>query len=135
MRFLIGLAVGVVLLVVALVAFVNLTGADVVITNAGPQTIHVRGAMPAAAESALLSAGINVPDELRPGVPTVMRLPPLSANVQAGSGAIDLSLLGQTMHIPAACDRLDMDGANLLGRSTSIDLGARARHEVQFACR
>ena len=53
----------------------------------------------------------------------------------AASGTIDVSLLGQTMHIAATCDRLELDGATLLGRQTGFDLGARPRHDVQFACR
>jgi hypothetical protein len=135
MRFLLTLIGGAALVVVAVVAYLNLSGADVVVTNSGPQTVRVRGAMPAAAESALAAAGVRVPDELRPGEPAVVRVPRLSGLVSATPGTIDVSLLGQTMHIAATCDRLELDGATLLGRQTGFDLGARARHDVQFACR
>jgi hypothetical protein len=137
MRFLFAIGASAALVVVALVAYLNLAGADVVVTNSGPQTVRVRGAMPAAAESALVAAGVRVPDELRPGEPTLVRVPRLSGliKVNAAPGAIDVSLLGQTLHIAATCDRLELDGATLLGRSTGFDLGASARHDVQFACR
>jgi hypothetical protein len=135
MRFLLGIVASAALIVVGIVAYLHVSGADVVVTNAGPQTVRVRGAMPAAAESALAAAGVRVPDELRPGEPTVVRVPRLSGLVVAAPGAIDVSLLGQTMHIAATCDRLELDGATLLGRQTGFDLGARQRHDLQFACR
>ena len=135
MRFLMGVVGSAALVVVGVVAHLNIAGADVVVTNAGSQTVFVRGGMPAAAESALLAAGVRVPEELAPGVPTVVRVPRLSGLVDARPGAIQIALLGQSIHIPATCDRLDLDGATLLGRSTGFDLGVRPRHEVQFACR
>ena len=135
MRFLIGIVGGAAVIVAAVVVFLNVAGSDVVITNAGSQTVRVRGAMPAAAESALLAAGVRVPDELQPGVPTVIRMPRLSGVVAAAPGGISISMLGQTMGIAASCDRLDMNGSTLLGRTTDFDLGARPRHEVQFNCR
>jgi hypothetical protein len=135
MRFLTRIVVGALIVGAGIVAYLNVTGADVVVTNAGAQTVYVRGSMPAPAESALLAAGVRVPDELRPGVPTVVRVPRLSGLVDATSGAIQISLLGQTIGIPASCDRLDLDGSTLLGRPTGFDLGARPRHYVQFACR
>jgi hypothetical protein len=135
MRLLSGIVAGAALVVVAVITYLNVMGADVIVTNFGPQTVRVRGAMPAAAESALVAAGARVPDELRPGEPAVVRIPRLSGLVSAAPGAIDVSLLGQTMHIAATCDRLELDGATLLGRQTGFDLGARQRHDVQFACR
>jgi hypothetical protein len=134
-RLLIGIVAGAAVIVAGVVVFLNVAGSDVVITNTGSQTVRVRGALPAAAESALLAAGISVPDELRPGVPTVIRMPRLSGAVAAAPGALQISMLGQTMGIAANCDRLDMNGSTLLGRTTDFDLGARPRHEVQFACR
>ena len=135
MRFVIGLVGTVALVAVAVVAYLNVSGADVVVLNSGPQTVHVRGAMPAAAESALLAAGVRVPDEFQPGVPTVVRLPRMSGMVDASASAIQISMLGQTIGIAANCDRLELDGSTLLGRSTGFDLGSRARHDVQFTCR
>ncbi len=120
---------------VGLVIVLNVMGADVVLTNAGAQTVHVRGQLPSAAESALNVAGIHVPDELQPGVPAVVRVPRLSGMVAAAHGAIDLSFLGQTLHIAANCDRLDLNGASLLGRATSFDLAQGSRTEVHFNCR
>ena len=134
MRFLTSLVGGVVLVAAGVVAFLNVSGADVVVTNAGAQTVRVRGGLPASAESALLAAGVRVPEELAPGVPTMIRVPRLSGLVETSAGAIQLSLLGQSIHIAASCDRLDLDGATLLGRTSQVDLGARPRHEVQFAC-
>jgi len=121
--------------VIGLVIVLNAMGADVVLTNAGTQTIHVRGELPNAAESALTVAGIRLPQELQPGVPAVVRVPRLTGVVAAAPGAIDLSFLGQTMHIAASCDRLDMNGTSLLGHSTTFDLGQGSRTEVHFACR
>src|SRR4051812_27583958 len=93
-------------LIVGLVVVLNVMGADVVLTNAGTQSIRVRGRLPAAAESALNAAGVRVPDELRPGIPAVVRVPRLSGIVATAPGAIDVSFLGQTLHIAATCDRL-----------------------------
>jgi hypothetical protein len=135
MRILIGLLGTAALVVAAVVVLLRVTGADVVITNTGSSGVQVRGSMPAAAESAMLAAGINIPDELRPGVPTVVRVPRLSGVVNASTGAIDLSMLGQTVHITATCDRLDLDGTTLLGHSTSFDFASGGRHNVSFACR
>lgn len=125
---------GAAVIVAGVVVFLNVAGSEVVVTNAGSQPVRVRGEMPAAAESALLAAGVRVPDELRPGVPTVVRMPRLCGVVQAAPGAIQISMLGQSMGIAANCDRLDMNGSTLLGRTTDFDLGARPRREVQFAC-
>jgi hypothetical protein len=122
------------LVAVGLVIVLNVMGADVVLTNAGTQTVRVRGALPSAAESALSVAGVRVPEELQPGVPAVVRVPRLSGIVAAAPGAIDLSVLGQTLHIAASCDRLDMNGASLLGRSTNFELAEGSRTEVHFAC-
>lgn len=135
MRFLTRIVGGAVIVVAGVVAYLNVSGADVVVTNAGAQTVYVRGAMPAPAESALLAAGVRVPDELRPGIPTVVRVPRMSGVVDATSGAVQITLLGQTIGIRATCDRLDLDGSTLLGRPTGFDLGARPRHDVQFLCR
>lgn len=126
---------GTTLLVIGIFVALNVLGADVVVTNAGTQTIRVRGSLPGGAESVLSAAGIRLPDELQPGVPAVVRVPRLSGIVQAGAGAIDVSLLGQTMHFSASCDSLDFNGSSLLGRQTPFDLGAGSRHEVRFACR
>jgi hypothetical protein len=135
MRILTWLLGGATLVVIGIVGVLNVMGADVVLTNAGSQTVIVRGSLPGAAETAMAAAGIRVPDELRPGVPAVVRVPRLSGTVLAAGGAIDLSFLGQNLHIAASCDRLDLNGASVLGRATSFDLGQGARHEVQFACR
>jgi hypothetical protein len=135
MRILIGLVGTAALIVAAAVVFVRAMGADVVITNTGASGVQVRGSIPAAAESAMLAAGINIPAELRPGVPTLVRVPRLGGVVSANAGAIDLSMLGQTMHITATCDRLDLDGSTLLGHSTSFDFASGGRHDVSFACR
>jgi hypothetical protein len=135
MRLVFGILSTAAIVVVGVVAFIRVTGSDVVITNAGSQTVHVRGALPSAFESALSAAGVNVPNDLPPGVPQLVRVPGLSGFVDAGAGAIDLSLLGQTLHVAALCDRLELDGASLLGHRTEIDLSKKPRHDVQFACR
>ncbi len=124
----------VVVVVIGIVAALNVMGVDVVLTNTGSQSVHVRGALPPSAETALSAAGIRVPEELPPGVPTVVRVPKLSGIVRTSSSAVDLSLLGQTMHFDASCDRLDLNGASLLGRSIFFDLAATSRTELQFAC-
>lgn len=135
MRILSWLVGGATVVVLGVVVVLNVMGADVVLTNAGAQTVVVRGSLPSAAETAMAAAGIRVPDELRPGVPAVVRVPRLSGTVLAAGSAIDLSFLGQTMRIAASCDRLDLNGSSLLGRSTSVDLTQGSRHELQFACR
>jgi hypothetical protein len=98
--------------------------------------VHVRGALPAGVDTFLAAVGgANLPDEFTPGVPTVVRVPGLSAEVTAATGGISVTVLGQTMNLTAACDNLELDGATLLGRRTSVDLGQRSRHDLAFACR
>jgi len=134
MRFLVGLVGVAAVGVGAIVVYLNVAGADVVVLNAGASTIRVRGQLPAAGESALSAVGINLPDELRPGVPTVVRVPRLSGDVAASVGSITVSMLGQSMTFAANCQSLDLDGATLLGRQTTVSLGARQRHELRLAC-
>jgi len=134
MRFLFGLVGVAAVAVVAVVVYLNVAGADVVVLNAGASTIRVRGQLPAGAESALTAVGIALPDELRPGVPTVVRVPRLSGDVAASSGSITVTMLGQSMTFAANCQSLDLDGATLLGRQTTVTFGARQQHEVRIAC-
>jgi hypothetical protein len=135
MRFLLSLVGAGVLAVVGLTAYLNLSGSDVVVVNAGRSAIQVRGVLPGGMDTLLAAAGVrNLPDQLQPGVPTVVRVPALSGQVEVGSGAIRLTLLGQSVAFSASCDSLSLDGATLIGRQTAFNLGGQPKHDLQIAC-
>jgi hypothetical protein len=82
------------------------------------------------------AAGVrNLPDELEPGIPAVVRVPALSGRVEYAPGSISVTVFGQSMVFSAACDRLDLDGTALVGRQMTFNLGDRPRHDLRFACR
>ena len=118
----------------SVVAYLNVAGTDVVVLNAGASPIRLRGQLPAGLESAIATAGVKLPDELRPGTPAVVRVPRVSGEVTATSGSITVSLWGQSMTFDASCQSLDLDGATLLGRQTRVSLGERPRHDLKLAC-
>jgi hypothetical protein len=76
-----------------------------------------------------------LPDQLQPGVPALVRVPALSGQVEVGSGSIKLTLLGQSVAFAASCDSLSLDGSTLMGRQTTVNLGAQPKHDLQIACR
>jgi hypothetical protein len=118
-------------------AYLNLVGTEVVVTNGGPNPIRVGGALPAGAAPVLAVLGVRgLPDELRPGVPVTVRVPRLApVDVDATApGAVTVAVLGRAVTFGGACDSVALDGAALLGRRTTVDLGARARHDLQLAC-
>jgi hypothetical protein len=137
MRAVLIVVVIVLLVLVGVIAYLNLTGVEVVVTNAGANPVPVRGRLPNGAEPLLAALGVRgLPDELRPGAPVSLRLPAVSGEVNATApGAIVVTALGQTVRFDAMCDSLTLNGTSLLGRQTTVNLGERARHEVQFACR
>jgi hypothetical protein len=109
----------------------------VVVTNGGPNPIRVGGALPAGAAPVLAVLGVRgLPDELRPGVPVTVRVPRLApVDVDATApGAVTVAVLGRAVTFGGACDSVALNGAALLGRRTTVDLGARARHDLQLAC-
>src|SRR5439155_17051655 len=123
------------LAIVALTAYLNLWGSDVVIVNAGRTAIQVRGAMPGGLETLLTVAGVrNLPEQLQPGVPALVRVPALSGQVEVGSGSVRLTLLGQSVAFSTSCDSLSLDGSTLIGRQTAVNLGAQPKHDLQIAC-
>jgi hypothetical protein len=127
----------VLLILVGVIAYLNLTGVEVVVTNGGSNPVPVRGRLPTGAEPLLTALGVRgLPDELRPGAPVSLRLPAVRGEVNATApGAVVVSALGQTARFDAMCDHLTLNGTSLLGRQTTVALGDRSRHEVQFACR
>jgi hypothetical protein len=134
MRFIFGVLSAAASAVIVVVVYLNVAGTDVVVLNSGASTIRVRGQLPAGGETALTAVGIKLPDELRPGVPTVVRVPRLSGDVAASTSAITVSMLGQSMSFAAHCQSLDLDGTSLLGRQTTFNIGARQRHDLRIAC-
>ena len=136
MRTFLGVLVAATVVLAGSAGYLNASASDVVVVNAGRDTVVVRGAMPSGAETLLAFAGVrNVPDELQPGVPTALRVPALSGLVEHAPGAIGVTLFGQSMVLNAACDALELDGATLVGRQTTFNLGDRPRHDLRFACR
>jgi hypothetical protein len=81
-------------------AYLNLVGAEVVVTNGGPNPIRVRGALPAGAGTVLAVLGVRgLPEELPPGVPVAVRVPRVATvDVDATTpGAITVAVLGRAV--------------------------------------
>lgn len=120
------------------VARVNATAVEINVTNEGCSPIAIsQGIMPGLDEI-LGVLGAELPSEpILPGRTAGMKLPAVKATIDATGEDIQLEILGvkTSFDYPRRVTQVEIDGALLLGRRTTVDLGNGKTHRVVVRCR
>lgn len=115
----------------AALAFLNFSAVNITIKNQGCSPITPIVRMP------IQIPGIKLPTEtISSGGIAVASVPPFTVTVDGTQrGSVVLSALKFTMEYNLGSADLIFDGQSLVGKSTTINLGASKNHELILSCR
>jgi hypothetical protein len=117
----------------------NASAVQIAVKNNGCDPIQLSQGVLPALDWITGAVGLKLPDRpIAPGAEESISLPPLDLTLAATTdGQVALVVLGRKVPLELGfqVSSIELDGKELLGQTTELDLGAAAQHQLVVSCR